>query len=208
MGPSSGTASRRDAGVRRAMNHELAGVSLTLARAFADDPIPGYCFPDAGRRSRALPAFFDLVVQTLAPYDEIYTVGDSVGGAVWVPPDRPVIPEHAEESFNARVAEIAGVDLDRVVAVTSLMEEHHPQETCAYLWFLGVEPATQGRGHGSALMAPVLRRCDAQRTPAYLEATTTRSRDLYLRHGFQVVTELTVPGGPPMWPMWREPLST
>ncbi|MGH3786102.1 MAG: GNAT family N-acetyltransferase [Pseudonocardiaceae bacterium] len=136
------------------------------------------------------------------------TVGDSIGGAVWVPPGRPAIPEGAEESFNARVAEIAGADLDRVVAVTSLMEEHHPQEICAYLWFVGVEPAMQGRGYGSALMAPMLRRCDAQRTPAYLEATTTRSRDLYFRHGFQVVTELMVPGGPPMWSMWREPLGS
>ena len=106
------------------------------------------------------------------------------------------------------MAEIAGPDLDRVVTVNSLMEEHHPQETCAYLWLVGVEPTMQGRGHGSALMAPVLRRCDAQRKPAYLKATTTRSRDLYLRHGFQVVTKLTVPGGPPMWPMWREPLPT
>jgi len=196
------------AGIRKALNHELTAVSLTLARAFADDPVFGYCIPDTGRRSRALPAFFDLVAHTVAPYDEIYTVGDSIGGAVWVPPDRPMIPEDAEENFEARLADIAGTDLDRIVAVTSLLEEHHPRQTCAYLWFLGVDPAMQGRGHGSALMAPVLRRCDAQRTPAYLEATTTRNRALYARHGFQVVTELTVPGGPPMWPMWREPLST
>lgn len=207
-GPTSGTTSRHDAGVRKALNYELPGVSLALARAFADDPVFGYYYPDVGRLSRALPAYFDLVVQTLAVYDEIYTIGDSAGGAVWVPPDRPTIPEDAEEGFNARVAEIAGGDLARVVAVTSLMEEHHPQQTCAYLFFVGVEPAMQGRGHGSALMAPVLRHCDAQRTPAYLEATTTRNRDLYVRHGFQVVTELTVPGGPPLWPMWREPLST
>jgi GNAT superfamily N-acetyltransferase len=189
------------------LNHELTGVSLTLARAFVADPVFGFCFPDAGRLSRALPAFFDLVVQTLAPYDEIYTVGDSVGSAVWVPPDRPMIPEDAEESFNARLAEIAGADLDRMVAMISLLGEHHPQETCAYLWFVGVDPAVQGCGHGSALMAPVLQRCDTQRTPAYLEATTTRNRDLYGRHGFQVVTELAVPDGPPMWPMWRDPVA-
>ena len=51
----------------------------------------------------------------------------------------------------------------------------------------------------------MLVRADAEGMPAYLEATTARSRDLYARHGFEVVGLLELPGGLTMYPMWREP---
>ncbi len=42
--------------------------------------------------------------------------------------------------------------------------------------------------------------------PAYLEATSPRSRALYERHGFEVTAELRATAdSPPMWAMWREP---
>ena len=46
------------------------------------------------------------------------------------------------------------------------------------------------------------------RVPAYLEAAEPRSRELYLRHGYADRADgpFRFPdGGPPMWPMWREP---
>jgi hypothetical protein len=42
--------------------------------------------------------------------------------------------------------------------------------------------------------------------PAYLNAGSVRSRDLYARHGFGVTEEFELPDeGPPLWRMWREP---
>ncbi len=62
-----------------------------------------------------------------------------------------------------------------------------------------------GRGFGSSLMAPVLERCDRDGVPAYLEATSERNKQLYLRHSFEVTDEVPLPDGPTMWPMWRSP---
>ncbi|MGB0096249.1 MAG: GNAT family N-acetyltransferase, partial [Solirubrobacteraceae bacterium] len=62
------------------------------------------------------------------------------------------------------------------------------------------------QGIGSALMKPMLDRCDRDGMPAYLEATSERNRRLYLRHGFDVTGEIRLPDGPSMWPMWREPI--
>lgn len=42
-------------------------------------------------------------------------------------------------------------------------------------------------------MRPVLQACDEQGVAAYLEATTERNRDLYLRHGFVPSQELELP---------------
>jgi GNAT superfamily N-acetyltransferase len=72
---------------------------------------------------------------------------------------------------------------------------------------VGVEPESQGRGMGSALLYPVLSRCDADGMAAYLEASTPRNRPLYERDGFKVTDEFKIARGaaPTMWRMWRTP---
>ena len=88
------------------------------------------------------------------------------------------------------------------------MEAQFPEAPHWHLPFLGVSPEHQGHGLGSALMRPILERCDRERIPAYLEASTPRNRALYLRHGFVVLNEMRLPdGGPPLWRMWREPVA-
>jgi ribosomal protein S18 acetylase RimI-like enzyme len=82
----------------------------------------------------------------------------------------------------------------------------HPHEPHYYLSIVAVAPEHQGRGIGSALIRPILERCDRDGVPAYLEATTERNRALYERHGFRVSEEVRWPDdGPPLWLMWREP---
>jgi hypothetical protein len=56
-------------------------------------------------------------------------------------------------------------------------------------------------------MAPVLERCDREGVRAYLDATSERNRRLYERHGFEAEEAFAPPGGPPLWPMWRQPTS-
>ena len=86
------------------------------------------------------------------------------------------------------------------------LEANHPDEPHYYLPVVGVDPDWQGRGIGAALMQPVLERCDRERMPAYLEATTPRNRALYERYGFAVTEEFELANvGPPVWRMWRAP---
>jgi ribosomal protein S18 acetylase RimI-like enzyme len=86
------------------------------------------------------------------------------------------------------------------------MEKRRPDDPPHwYLFILGTEQAAQGRGLGSALLAQMLARVDADRMPAYLESSNERNLAWYGRHGFEVTSELAIPGGPRIWPMWREP---
>jgi GNAT superfamily N-acetyltransferase len=71
------------------------------------------------------------------------------------------------------------------------------------MFFLATRPQWQSHGLWSALLREVLDRCDRDGTPAYLEATCPASLRLYLRHGFQVTAEISLPDGPSLWPMWR-----
>jgi GNAT superfamily N-acetyltransferase len=86
------------------------------------------------------------------------------------------------------------------------VERVHPKEPHWYLAVLGTEPAWQGKGVGSALLAPVLQRCDREGRPAYLESSKESNLAFYARHGFEVTGTIDLlGGGPRVWPMWREP---
>jgi ribosomal protein S18 acetylase RimI-like enzyme len=190
--------------IRRAVPEELSVVSTVLSRAFHDDPVTRWAIPEPDRRRRLLPRLFELFARALQRHDEIYLAPDATGAAIWAPAAEPVSGGEAER-FEQRVEALVGADAPRLAEIAALLAEHHPHGSYFYLQFVGVDPAWQGKGLGSALLAPVLRRCDRERVSAYLEASSERNRRLYERLGFEAVGVLAPPGGPPLWPMWRLP---
>jgi ribosomal protein S18 acetylase RimI-like enzyme len=89
------------------------------------------------------------------------------------------------------------------------MDELHKRKVPGphwYLWALGVEPARQGQGIGSRLIAPVLAQADREGLPCYLETETAGNVAFYQKQGFYVVSDDLVPGQSlRIWTMLREP---
>lgn len=193
--------------VRKARPEQAATLARTLARAFHADPVITWLVPDSSRRLVASERAFALFARRIwLPHDETYVVGDAAGVCVWVPPGawRPSIGERL--ALLPGLARISGRLLLRMLRAQAALEKDHPSDPHYYLPFMGVEPERQGRGMGSALMHPVLRRCDAEGIPAYLEASSPHNKALYERHGFEVTEEFGLGGGsPPLWQMWRAP---
>jgi ribosomal protein S18 acetylase RimI-like enzyme len=89
-----------------------------------------------------------------------------------------------------------------------MIEDHHPLPHHMYLSVLGTDPEQQGRGIGSALLAPGLRLADEEGLPCYLESSKEQNIAFYARHGFVVRETIRFPkDGPSLWLMWREPRS-
>jgi ribosomal protein S18 acetylase RimI-like enzyme len=193
--------------VRKVTPADVPALAKAMARAFYDDPVAGgWCLADESRRLRRLERGFELFLRRVyLAHDECQTTDDLVGGALWLPPGKWKLGGLEQLMLVAGMARAFGRPLPRILQVLGFLEGRHPHEPHYYLQFVGVEPEWQGRGVGSSLLGPVLRRCDREGIPAYLEASSERSRSLYERHGFEVVEEVRLPaGGPPMWPMWRE----
>lgn len=190
--------------VRKATEEDLPDLAGTLAEAFFGDPVIRWWIPDVVRRRQILPAFFQVLTEATLHGDELYLTDDAAGGAVWLPPGaHPGADDPAglDSKFEQATEEYAGPLFDML----ALMDEKHPSESHHYLFMLGTKPAWQSQGIGSALMRIVLERSDREGTAAYLEATSDRSRSLYLRHGFEVTGEIHLRDAPPLWPMWRAP---
>ena len=193
--------------VRKATQDDVTRLADALARAFDSDPPMQWFLPNAESRVERARNLFDLMLSRVhLERDWCYTTEDVVGGALWVPPGNWRLGIVQQLTLLPGMLRVFGRGLARAQRGLAVMEEGHPRTAHYYLDSLGVVPEWQGRGIGSALLGPVLERCDAERMPAYLNAGSARSRDLYARHGFEVTEEFRLPdGGPPLWRMWREP---
>lgn len=195
--------------IARATPVDAPVLGAVLARAFHDDPVFGWVVRDSDARRERLPLLFAAFAEAYLSHHETYVAGDNVGAALWAPPGSEPIPADRAGEFEEGLADaLKNEDLDRGLRIQELLEAHHPDRPCFYLQFMGVAPEHQGCGLGSQLVTTVLKRCDAAGTPAYLEATNPDNRRLYERHGFETLDEIAVPGGPPLWPMWRAPVAT
>ncbi len=193
--------------VRAALGSDVGPVCATLARAFEDDPIARFLLPDSRRRPGGLRAFFRAqIAGDLLPFGGVYTTDDHAGGAVWAPPGKPTTTGlRAMAGLVPVLPFVLGAGLPRALRFLGHLESIHPKEPHWYLATLGTDPPRQGEGVGSALLAPVLARCDREGTRAYLESSKEGNLPFYRRHGFEVTGDFTVAGSPRVWTMWRDP---
>jgi ribosomal protein S18 acetylase RimI-like enzyme len=201
------TAGGDSAAVRRASSADVPALARTLAHAFADDPIARWsCKPDA-LRPRLLERFYAIRLRQLLRHDEVWTEPGLTGAALWLPPDawRTSMREDAALATVLLHPRLLP-RLPLVVHGFTGIERHHPPHPPHwYLAVLGTDPEAQGHGIGSALLRPLLARCDEDGVGAYLESSKERNIAFYARHGFRVTDEVRLPRGPRAWLMWREP---
>lgn len=193
--------------VRKLTAADIPRISRALARSFEDDPVWKFIYPDEQDPVGRYEAAFEFFLRRVwLAEEECYGLVGLHGAALWMPPGRWHVSALDQLRMLPGMIRLSRRSFPRVAGVLRQMEKKHPKaEEHYYLAVLGVEPELQGRGFGGALMEPVLRRCDSDGTPAYLESSKERNIVFYERHGFRVLEELPLSRtGPAIWPMWRE----
>ncbi|MDT4911846.1 MAG: hypothetical protein QOC66_974 [Pseudonocardiales bacterium] len=174
----------------------------TITIAFTNDPVARWFFRDADVYLTYCPGFVSAFGGAAFAEGCADSIDDCAGIALWLPPY--VAPDEA--TMGALVEEaVTTADQDEVFGFMGQMDEFHLTEPHWYLPLIGVDVTKQGRGYGSALLRHALERCDGDHLPAYLDATSYRSKLLYERHGFEALGLIRSGSSPPMWPMQRRP---
>jgi GNAT superfamily N-acetyltransferase len=170
--------------------------------AFCSDPPCRWVWPDPQQYLEAFPRFARAFGGAAIDHGSAHYYEGFSGAALWLPPG--VGPD---EASLARVIEDTVAD-ELKGATFSMFEQMgacHPREPHWHLPLIGVDPAHQGKGIGSAILRHVLSACDGQKVSAYLEATSPRNIPLYKRHGFEALDSIQVADSPAVVPMLRKP---
>jgi len=172
----------------------------TIVMAFSNDPFVRWMLPEP---NQFLTYFADAVRFFAGGAFEAgsaFRSQDFMAVALWLPPNVHVDSEPLSELMQSAIAENVQPD---AFSVLEQMGTFHPESDHWYLPMIGVDPARQGMGYGSALLAHSLDECDSQHLPAYLESSSPRNIPLYERYGFKLTGEIQVGSSPPIWPMLR-----
>jgi GNAT superfamily N-acetyltransferase len=166
-----------------------------------------WAFRDESRRLEAMRRWMGMAFRLSHARGHAYVHRSGAGAALWAPPD---VGFFDDEAFAELVAIGDAIDpawnavaLEGLSSVGALHPEGPPH---FYLHAIGVAPSHRSQGIGAALLERVLRVCDEEGLPAYLESSNPRNLTLYERAGFAVTGEVAMPdGGPVVRPMWRGP---
>ena len=188
-------------------------VADLIAASFSTLAVAEWLVPDdRDERLRIMAGQFEMLV---APAQDgrghvdaaVDGAGRLVGAAVWHDnTEQPVAPSG---DYERRLAELSGPHLPRFQALDEAFEKHHPDPVAIphhHLAFCGVEPAGQRQGIGTMLLRHGLDRLDETGAACYLEAANDRLTYWYGQYGFErSEQEISLPGGPSMFPMLRPP---
>jgi ribosomal protein S18 acetylase RimI-like enzyme len=188
--------------VRTADPSEQAKIIDVLTLAFSSDPPVRRLWPAASDFLRTFPDFAMAFGGRAFAAGTALVTADGSAAALWLPPGIEPDRERIGSIVGGLVPD-DGAPEDGDSDVSSEMARYHPQGPHWYLPLLGVDPARQGQGLGSALLKHALARCDAERLPAYLESSNIKNVPLYERHGFEVLGVIQPGDFPPLYPMLR-----
>lgn len=195
--------------VRLATMADHGRVARTATRAFADDPLFRWFFPEAAAYEAAAPEMFGSLATKSISLGCTWVTSDAVAIGMYLPPGRPEPPGVEEEAPADDVPDLSSLPpelLAKFGAIGEAMAANTPPELHWYLHVLATHPDWQRQGLGASIIAPVAERCDAEGLPLYLETQTASNVAYYGHLGFAVRTEWDLPfDGPHMWGMIREP---
>ncbi len=174
----------------------LPAAAAALARAFQDDPLQSWTFPDPDERAERSPAHFAPLLEYGLQFGHVLTTdGVPKGASVWLPPGATTVTdERAAAAGLDTLPDVLGAEAaERFFSVLGAIDPFHKTDVPPahwYLFVLGVEPGAQGLGLGRALTEPIVDRARRDGVPCYLETSAPRNVGFYQHLGFRVIRDV------------------
>ncbi|MFJ5113179.1 GNAT family N-acetyltransferase [Streptomyces sp. NPDC088551] len=192
-----------------ASREERDEIVSVYRESFDDDPVFQWLFPDRETRKPLLEEFFDVMVDhTFAHGGSVLQTMDYGAVSMYFPPDAVEQPREIRDRLLDTLRRELGPQCDKPVHLLTMLEASHPRDLPPHYYgtFVAARPRHQGHGLGTRLKKSLFAMADKDRAGAYAEASSPRNLALYERLGQRRLgAALTLPGGPPIYPIWRPP---
>lgn len=190
--------------IRAAHIEEIPAIARLLSQAFYNDPVYQWLFPVKEIRLQKCQHLFTVFLENLVPLGTVSVTPELEGAALWIPPAKGRDWLKGVKQ-NLAILWILGGSILRGIRWWLTVESKHPNYPHWYLFLLGVKPEFQRRGVGSALLRPMLEKCDKEQIPVYLDTGNEKNIAFYERQGFRVMNRIDLVRGLSVIQMVRVP---
>lgn len=199
--------------VRLAGRADLHDAVTVMTAAFWTYPETVHLLPGERARRGALPRFLRADLVDSLDLGGLFVAerdGRIVGAAAWVPPGAYPIPLRRQVRQVRILAPAAPVALRAAIegqrGRSTVRADHRSKPPHWFLRALGVDPAVQHAGAGTALLRPIMTRADHEEQGCYLTTAAPGNVAWYHRLAFETTATFhPTPTWPQVWSMWRPP---
>lgn len=162
-----------------------------LTASFADNKSVNYIVKQDSRRQLRVMRLMEYSFDTCNRFGEILLSNDKKACALILFPDKK---RTTLQSIISDIKLIIGcmglLKAKKAMTREAIIRKIHPSIPFAYLWFIGVHPAEQNKGIGSALLKEVIEKYYTDNRAIYLETSTEKNLPWYKKYGFKTYSEL------------------
>ncbi len=190
--------------LKRLQEDQIEAACRVAARAFQDDPLFVYYYPDPiERKIKSVIRCENLILMGILS-GEVYTISSNIEGvAVWNPYGltNQIIGKQSKEIIRKMKKvqrEMFSDPLYKekffiITEIFNSLRNEYAKFPHWYLALIAVDPLHQGKGYASVLIRAKLRELDKQNLPCYLNAQNQDNVSLYEHFGFELVGKTKVP---------------
>lgn len=192
----------------------LKKVMIVAGKAFQEDPIMVYSYPDQKDRIRLAPyGFYMLYNYGIKNGYAFATSKDLEGITIWLPPEKVHLSFWTMMRYGMfytmRKVGLRIKASKRSMRIFRYEDRKHKELVPQKHWYLqniAVHPEEQGKGFGKLMLSSMLEKIEGDRLPVYLETNTKKAVSIYQKFGFEILEHSIIPDTPvPFWGMLREP---
>ncbi|MBM0239785.1 N-acetyltransferase [Micromonospora sp. ATA32] len=187
--------------IRAARWTDKGPVAALIADAINSSTLAEWLVPDPRQRRRILADVLEIWVEHAMFYGDIHITDDLSATTVGFHRYRAIPPP---ANYPDRLTDAAGPHAHRFDTLDQILTGQRPTEPHYHLAFLAVAARAQGTMRGSAILNHHRNRLDHIDPPSWT-ATTSESQHLYTRYGYISRPAITLPDGPTICPMRRNP---
>ncbi|WP_194821579.1 GNAT family N-acetyltransferase [Micromonospora sp. S-DT3-3-22] len=187
--------------IRAARWTDRQALAALIADTLHPSPLGAWLVPDAAQRRRVLTDVVAVWVEHAMFFGDVHLTDDLTAAIVGFHRYRPIPPP---ANYPTRLVEAARSRAERFTALEGLIAQQQPTEPHYHLALLAVSPTRQKAGCGSALLGDHRTRLDRIELPSWT-TVPAEPEHLLARYGYTLRPPLTLPNGPSLRPMRRNP---